>query len=65
MNSYEQAPLADTFMGRVKEAFEHEYGVGSEQARAVLYEARKRKVPSNLMHLKCVRCLEHTELLKQ
>eukprot|EP00919_Chromeraceae_sp_WS-2016_P063383 GHVR01149815.1.p1 GENE.GHVR01149815.1~~GHVR01149815.1.p1 ORF type:complete len:380 (-),score=71.56 GHVR01149815.1:394-1533(-) len=43
MNSYEQAPLADTFMGRVKDAFEHEYGVGSEQARAVLYEARKRK----------------------
>ena len=43
MNSNEQRPEADTFFGRVKDAFEHEYGVGAEQARAVLYEARKRK----------------------
>ncbi len=41
MDSYDPQPKG--FFKQVKEAFEHEYGIGPEQARAVMYEARKAK----------------------
>jgi hypothetical protein len=42
MNSYDPQE-SKGFIQDLKEAFEHEYGIGPEQARAVMYEARKRK----------------------